>query len=63
MSNTISEGRRIEVYDDKKDPKSPSIGSSAYSPRDTAKESGHMAVKEAPNDVVEIPSQLRAEDI
>ena len=41
---------------DKKDPKSPGIASLAYSPRDTAKESGDMVVKEAPNDVVEIPS-------
>ena len=45
-----------ESNDDKKDPRSPGIGSLAYSARDTAKESGDMVVKEAPNAVVEIPS-------
>ena len=41
---------------DKKDPRSPRISSLGYSPHDTAKESGKMVVKEAPNAVVEIPS-------
>jgi chitin synthase len=40
---------------DKKDPRTPGISSLGYSPRDTAKESGDMVVKEAPNAVVEIP--------
>ena len=41
---------------DKKDPRSPGVGSLAYSARDTVKESGDMVVKEVPNAVVEIPS-------
>ena len=41
---------------DKKDSRSPGMGSLTYSPRDTTKESGDMVVKEAPNAVVEIPS-------
>ena len=41
---------------DKKDPRSPGIGSLPHSSHDPAKENGDMVVKEAPNAVVKIPS-------
>ena len=41
---------------DKKGLGSPAIGSLGYSPGDSAKESGGMVVKEAPNAVEEVPS-------